>query len=327
MKTKIHVSILILLIGVLLVPHSRLLSFEKVGVTSFQFLKVMTDARSTAMGEAFTAVCDGSNAMFWNPAALTQVTRFDASVSYLDWFLDTGHFSAAAVYSLKNVFSVGVMGLVANYGDFEVTDVAHLGFIGDVYNPGLTGEKINPGANVFGIGAARRLTDKFAFGIVGKYATENLDVKSKSLAMADAGITYNTGFRTLQVAATVRNFGHEVKYYDKGYPLPQTFNIGLSAYLTAPKDAMFFRSNRHRLLMAFDMVQPRDYDQQYNFGLEYSFANLLFLRGGYKLNYDEEGLSLGFGVHYGMYRIDYSYCDFGKYLDSVHRFSVGFGNQ
>ena len=88
-------------------------------------------------------------------------------------------------------------------------------------------------------------------------------------------------------------------------------------------ESLFLHSENQTLLIAFDIVQPRDYDQQYNVGLEYGFENILFLRGGYKLNYDEESFSIGFGVNYSNYRVDYAYSDFGEYLDSVHRFSFG----
>ena len=45
-------------------------AFHKVGTTSFQFLKVISDARSTGMGGAFIAVGNSSGAVFSNPAAI-----------------------------------------------------------------------------------------------------------------------------------------------------------------------------------------------------------------------------------------------------------------
>jgi hypothetical protein len=84
-------------------------------------------------------------------------------------------------------------------------------------------------------------------------------------------------------------------------------------------------SEINKLLVSYDLSQPRDYGQQHHIGLEYGFRDLLFLRGGYKLNFDEEGLTYGFGINYSGIRVDYSYSDFGEYLNAVHRFSVGFG--
>ncbi|UCH62520.1 MAG: PorV/PorQ family protein [Fidelibacterota bacterium] len=311
------------LFAVLLATGSPLLALEKVGITSFQFLKVMTDARSTAMGEAYSSVVKSSLAMFWNPAALTRISRFDLAFSHADWFLDARHFSFVAAYSVLGIGTFGFQGLLVDYGEIEETRVDHLGFIGDTYNPGLTGNKLYPGANAFGISFARDLTDKFAFGVTMKYAGEDLVVKSTSSVMFDAGITYRTGYRTLQLAAVVRHFGPEVKYIDESFPLPQTFNLGISGYLVAPQDNFLFSTTHHTLLLAFDMVQPRDYDQQYNIGLEYGLYDLIFLRSGYKINYDAEGLCLGAGLKYGNIRADYSFNDNGRYLGLVHRFTLG----
>jgi hypothetical protein len=301
---------------------------HKVGTTSFQFLKVMPDARSTAMGEAFTAVANNSEAVFWNPAALAKVTGFDVSLSYLDWLLDMKHQSFSLAYAVPGVGTVGFMGLMINIGDIQETRVDHL-YRDDatgIFNPGLTGRTISPGAIVFGIAFARNLTDKFAFGATAKYAREDLVAHAASAMIFDGGFTYRTGFRSLELASSIRHFGPEIKFLEDGesYPLPQTLTIGVSAYLVSPENSFLLSADDHKLLLAYDMVEARDYGQQYHMGAEYALRDMLFLRCGYKMNYDEEGLALGFGFNVFNTRIDYSYCDFGESLDAVHRFSIGF---
>ncbi len=324
MKRFTHKNIVIILVLICAVVASPLYAFKKVGVTSFQFLKVMPGARSTALGEAYSSLAVGADAMFWNPAMLIQQERFSVAVSNVDWFLDTGQRSFSASYSHYGVWAVGIMGMYADYGEIEVTTVEQLKPLADGYNPGLTGQVINPGANVVGIGFARMLTNKFSFGLTAKYASENMDVKQKSMFMFDGGIFYNTGWRSIKLAATLRHFGPEVEYYDKSYPLPQTMNIGVSAFFISPEHNLFLSTTNQSLLFSFDIVQPRDYDQQYNFGMEYAFADLFFFRGGYKVNYDTAGLCLGFGVKYKIIKVDYSYNDYGDYLGDINRFSVGF---
>jgi hypothetical protein len=304
---------------------------EKVGTTSFQFLKVLTDARATAMGEAYTAVTDNSDAVFWNPGALTKVTGTDFNFSYMDYFLDVNHFSFAGAYNLSGIGTIGIQGIFVDVGEMQVTRVSDLRFIGETYNPGLTGETFSPSAFVFGLSFAKSLTEKFSFGLTAKYIREDMDIKSASYgdinasAIAfDAGLVYRTGFKSVEISAVVRHFGPEVTYVGQGYPLPQTFNIGISGYLMGKDENMFMNSENQSLLIAADLIQPRDYDQQYNIGLEYSLMDMLFLRGGYKINYDSEGLAAGFGLKFKNYRIDYSFNDYGDYLDSVHRFSIGF---
>jgi len=299
-------------------------AFEKVGATSFQFLKVMTDARSTGMAEAQTAAVNSAEAVFWNPAALTTVTSFDINLSYLDWLLDTSHSSVAIAWALRNIGTFGFHAMATNVGDIQVTSVDALGFIGDEYNPGLTGETISPTALSIGLSFARQLTDRLSFGLTAKYVQEDLKVEKAANLVFDGGLTFDTGFKSLRLAAVVRHFGSEVKYIDQGYPLPQTFTIGVAGYLIAPENGFFVQSNTHKLLLAYDMSQPRDYNQQHHLGIEYSLKDFIFLRTGYKFNFDEEGFAFGFGVKMAGVRIDYSYSDFGHYLDSVHRFSVGF---
>lgn len=300
---------------------------QKVGTTSFQFLKVMPDARSTAMGEAYAAVANNSEAVFWNPAALAKVPGFDISLSHLDWLLDMSHQSFSFAYTFSGLGTIGLQAIVTNIGDIQETRVDYLYRDENtgIYNPGLTGDTFSPGAQVFGLSFARYMTDKFAFGLTAKYAREDLVAKSASTIIFDGGLTYRTGFRSLELAAVIRHFGPEIKYIDESYPLPQTLSIGVSSYLFAPVSSLFFQSNNHQLLLAFDMVEARDYGQQYQVGLEYSMKEMLFLRYGYKVNYDEEGLTLGFGLKAFHTRVDYSYADFGETLKPVHRFTVGFG--
>ncbi len=299
-------------------------AFKKVGVTSFQFLKVMPGARSTAMGNAYSSIAYGADAMFWNPGALVNTDRFSLSASHVNWFMDTGHNGIAASYSLNSGISIGVVGMNIDYGSIEVTTVDAMGPTADGYNPGLTGEVINPGANALGLGFGQRLTDKFSYGVTAKYVTENMEVKSRSVLMFDAGVLFDTKVKSIVLGATIRHFGPEVEYYDKSFPLPQTMNIGISSYLIAPEEGLLLNSEKHSLLMAFDIVQPRDYDQQYNLGMEYAFLDNIYLRSGYKINYDSAGLCFGFGVKYKLIKFDYSYNDYGDYLDNVNRFSLGF---
>ncbi len=176
-------------------------AFEKVGATSFQFLKVMTDARSTGMAEAQTAAVNSAEAVFWNPAALTTVTSFDINLSYLDWLLDTSHSSVAIAWALRNIGTFGFHAMATNVGDIQVTSVDALGFIGDEYNPGLTGETISPTALSIGLSFARQLTDRLSFGLTAKYVQEDLKVEKAANLVFDGGLTFDTGFKSLRLAA------------------------------------------------------------------------------------------------------------------------------
>lgn len=316
-------KILIIVLMIFLISISAY-SQNKVGTTSFQFLEVMTSARGTALGNSYGSVVDNSEAVFWNPAALTKVSNIDISLGYTQWFFDVNHFSFSGAYNIENWGTVGLQAVYTDIGDIEVTSVDALGFIGDNYNPGLTGQTIRPYQYVIGISFAKELTDKFAFGLTAKYAREDLIQMNKSIVCFDGGFTFNTNFKSIRVAASIRNFGPEIKYVNTSYPLPQTFNIGISSYIFSPNEALITSIPNQSLLITYDLIQPRDYNQQNSIGLEYSFYNILYLRGGYKFNGDQEGLTAGIGLNYSNYRVDYSYVDYGSFLGNIHRFTVGF---
>jgi hypothetical protein len=115
-----------------------------------------------------------------------------------------------------------------------------------------------------------------------------------------------------------------VKFIDKNFPLPQTFNIGVSSYLFSPSNPLISSLGESSVLLSYDMIQPRDYDQLHSVGVEYSFQHMIFLRGGYTFNSSQEKLSAGIGLIVADNRIDYSFSDYGTYLGSVHRISIGF---
>lgn len=297
--------------------------FEKVGTTSFQFLKVLTSARASALGGAYVTLVNSPEAVFWNPAGLTKVNKFGFTAGYADWFLDVSQYSFSAVYNMDNYGTFGIFGMYSDIGTIEETTVSALGFIGDTYNPGLTGRTFSPSSMVVGISYARDLNDKFTFGVNAKFAREDLIYKAASTVIFDGGFLYNTGFKSIVIGASIRNFGPEVKFIDKSFPLPQTLSIGVSTTLIGGNDPMLLSSSENVLIISYDMEQPRDYTQLHKMGIEYQFNDMIALRAGYKFNGDQEGLNVGAGVKLKGYSIDYSYSDHGEYLENVHRLTIG----
>lgn len=308
---------------ILTLISSTIWGFEKVGTTSFQFLKVMTTARAYSLAGAYSTLANSSDAVFWNPAGLTRISGLGASAGYTDWFMDVVHYSFSAAYTTDNMGTFAVFGMYADIGSIEETKVSSLGFVGGVYNPGLTGRTFSPTSMVIGVSYAYDLNDRFTFGINAKYAREDLVYESAGLLIFDGGLLYKTGFKSIVLGASLRNFGPEVQFIDRSYPLPQTLTIGVSTKLIGADDPLITSLGNNSLVVSYDLEQPRDYDQQHNVGLEYSFDNKLFLRTGYKFNGDQEGLSVGGGVNYAGYKVDYAYNDYGSYLGSVHRVTIG----
>ena len=307
---------------------------NKVGTTIFQFLKVMPDAQSTGMGDAVTSTINNANAVFHNPAGLSDVKKRDLSLSFYEYFFDVKTTALSLAYNIGTGGTLGLHAILTDIGSINVTTTEQLVFMENgTYNPGLTGETISPTQMVAGLSLARSLTDKFSFGVTSKYVREDLVMASADGFVFDFGLIYKTGYRSIQTSAVIRNFGPEISFSDdeittnnsdfESYPPPQTLAIGVSGFLIAPENTLLFLSNNQRLRVAFDIIGPRDYGQQYNTGMEWGYQDLLFFRTGYKFNYDTQGISFGFGFRTDNFRGDYSYASYGKYLSNIHRFSAG----
>ena len=318
---------IIVIILMMLTLCMNLYAFEKVGTTSFQFLEVYPGARASAMSDAFCTIVSNSESVFWNPAGLARVKNFDVTTNYVGWLMDIKHYALSAAYNLGDAGVIGFQGIITDVGAIEETRTEDMGPTNPVdgmYNPGLTGRVFNPNSMVIGLSYALQLTDKFSFGVTAKYVKEDLIYAKASTVAFDGGFLYDTKYRSVVIGASIRHFGPEVKFIDKSYPLPQTFNIGISANLFAPDNPLISSIGDQKLLMSYNIIQPRDYSQRNSVGLEYSFQDMVFIRGGYTFNNDQEGISAGFGVKLDNYRIDYSYNNYGEYLNSVHRITIGY---
>src|SRR5690606_23135024 len=112
-------------------------------------------------------------------------------------------------------------------------------------------------------------------------------------------------------------------YRAETFPLPMTFSVGLAM------DVMNVLSpgTAHALTVTSDFMHSRDYSERLHLGAEYAFNDLLFLRGGYKVNYDIESLSFGAGLKLDTHgiraRIDYAYMQMDVF-DGVNMFSIDF---
>ncbi|TFG94968.1 MAG: PorV/PorQ family protein [Calditrichales bacterium] len=317
---------------------------QKVGSTSMQFLKVMPCARATALGEAYTVWATGAEAIFWNPAGLAHLDNMEISTTYVNWLFDSQQGALAYAQSLGEYGAVGVQLQYVDFGEFEETTNARP-YISNPENPGMTGNTFNPFSYVVGITYAKYLTDKFSVGLSMKYAHESLYNGDRVIAQVkqgiyeevdtwangllfDFGIRYNTGFRSVHIGSAVQNFGGDVKYAKESNPVPLLFRLGIGADLIGTEGLLMSGYGEHRLGAAFDIFHPNDYAQQMHMGMEYEFAGSVFLRAGYKFNYDYDGLTIGAGVKYAIEGLrlsaDYSFGSMGSYLGNVQRISLGF---
>jgi hypothetical protein len=110
--------------------------------------------------------------------------------------------------------------------------------------------------------------------------------------------------------------GTEVDKFQDFSP-PTIFRIGFATEI--------IESEMNKVTTAIQLNHPNDNSENVSFGAEYWWKNLLALRGGYRLNMDEESVTLGGGlrlpVNFFKMDLDFSYSNFGRLGNSI-RFSA-----
>ena len=309
---------------------------DRLAQAGMKFLSMSVGARAAAMGDALTAQEGSSLSMFYNPANMARMNSVThASFGQVQWFSDiTYNAGSVAFRPLDGTYGTFGLSLVSvNYGDFEETIRAdnELGFR-DVGT-------FSPSALAAGLGYARALSDQFSVGGHLKYAFQSLGASTMRLneggdpvrqdnqvgtVAADFGVLYRTGFRSLNFAVSVRNFSRELTYAEESFELPLTFRVGASMDMI---DLTQLNSDMHSARLAIEAQRPRDYAEQIKAGLEYTFMDLLSLRGGYVFPHDERGINLGAGIQTDVggvgFGFNYAYTELGVF-GNINRFGLEF---
>jgi hypothetical protein len=297
--------------------------FEKVGTVGCQFLEIGAGPRGEAMGGAMVSATEGMESVYWNPAGLRSIVRPSLIVNYGTWPADISHQFAA--YAMRPSFMQGVFALSVTTLRMDSMPIR----TADV--PSGVGADFQPGDIAVGLSFAREFTDKFAAGGTLKWVhseladmsvlgIEGLEDYYAEGFVGDFGTLYNTGFRSLRIGLMIQNMGPEIQYRDEPVPMPATFKFGISMNL--------IESPGQVLTAAAEFRHPSDTSEKINVGAEYVLNDMYFLRGGYKLGYDEESFTAGGGVKLmvgglGTLGVDYSYSDFG-YFGGLHRAGLTF---
>jgi hypothetical protein len=312
-------------------------SVTKTGTTAASFLKIGVGARSIAMGGAFTAVADDITAFYWNPAGLARMKSNEALFNHVNWIADIKYDVGGAAIQIEGFGSLGVMFGILNIGEMERTTIEL---------PEGTGETFKAGGSVIGLSYAKNLTDRFSIGFNAKYIREFIWNESASSFALDLGTLYEAPVMNgLRIGASMSNFGPKMRMEGRdvlqllktgpggqnlvnsslemeSYELPLLFRVGLSTDI--------IKDDNSKLILAVDAIHPNDNTEYVNSGVEYRWANMVSVRGGWKSAFErggEQGLTLGGGIEYSLENMigvlfDYAYMDFGR-LKEVHYFTVG----
>ena len=325
---KFRTSMMTLLLSTLLVGQSN------VGTTAASFLDIGIGARSLAMGGAFTAVANDATALYWNPAGITNILQPTAHFYYAPWFVDIDFTHGAAVVPLGRMGTLGLSITSVTMGEMKVRTLQV---------PEGTGELFEVSNLALATTYARKLTDRFSFGLNIKLVQEKIWHMNANVIAADVGCLFVTKNKGIRIGMSISNFGSKMKLegYDterdfdidetifgnndkidshldtQGWPLPLVFRAGIS------KDVI--NDKIHKLTLAGDAIHPNNNYEYLNLGLEYTFMSIGSIRAGQSYIFlDEQATSeelnnqftFGAGLNYKIPRgpqiqLDYVLRDFG----------------
>jgi hypothetical protein len=341
-RTMVRASAFLLLLLLVLAAPARLVAGrgDKVGSASGTQLLIPVGARALGLAGSTLATVTGNEAVYWNPAGLSRSEHATGIfVSHMAYLADIGVDYVALSTRVAGFGTLGLAVKSLSIGSIPITTE-------DL--PDGTGETVTPSFMVIGGTFSRRMSDQISLGFTTNLILERMGEVSATGIAFNGGIQYLSlgGVEGLNFGVAVKNVGPQMKYDGDGLlrngqlsdisrpdaiykieaasaDLPSTIEIGLGY----TRDL-----NELSHLTATGMFQNNNFaDDEYRFGLEYDFRDLLFVRGGFAFSSvggDQEyvyGSSAGAGIRTTVEGVEIS-VDYGfrevKYLRGNHVFTL-----
>lgn len=245
--------------------------------------------RSSGWGSVNMAKVKGVEAMWGNIAGAAFTRGTQIQFAYTDWLRGTGTSVIAFGLSQKigDAGALGIQVVSMNFGEIEITTTdSPDGGVG-VYNPTLMNIALT---------YSKAFSNSIYAGLVVKLISESIsDVNAFGIAI-DAGIQYVTGENDqIAFGIALKNVGPKMKFSGDGlslrslipgqdnlftmdqrsmpFELPAQLNIGAAYDFLMPAD--------NRITLAANFTSNSFTKDQIGLGLEYSFKDILMLRGSY----------------------------------------------
>jgi hypothetical protein len=259
--------------------------FTKVGLSGGQFLKIGVGARGTGMAGAHSAVANDVTSIFWNPAGLASVKGYAADISQTFWFAGMSHNFASAVIPVGEKYRFAASFTSLSSGDIKIT-----------------------------------------FGVTAKYVQQAFTNVSSGGFVFDLGTRYNTGYKGIVLGFSINSLGTQqsfdgadlnrannpvggintqpvdMRFLSAPFDMPLSFRAGIGTDLC--KGAVWEPEidadgvQQHSLVTALDFETFSDVPEQFAAGFEYTWKELLSVRGGYRFGSDQFGVAGGIGIKY-----------------------------
>ncbi|MFH2094192.1 MAG: PorV/PorQ family protein [Bacteroidota bacterium] len=282
---------------------------QRAGQAGAQELLINPWARSSGMGGANSSCIQGLEAIYLNVAGTAFTKRTELIFSHTIWMsgadVNINAFGFSQKMGETGVLSLAFMSM--DFGEIDITTVnVPEGGIG-TFHPVYTN---------IALSYAKAFSNSIYGGAVVKVLNQGISDLSATGVSLDAGIQYVTGLGkdktgkkirdNLKFGISMKNVGPTMKYQGDGmsfrgwvppdevvmtveqrsteFELPSLIKIGMSydLLLAQKVDTVNDKiTSDHKLTFAANFTANSFTKDQYHFGIEYNFRNLIMLRGGY----------------------------------------------
>lgn len=309
------VTLAVLMFCTLLIPES-----DAQVSSTYNFLKLDAGARASALGGSFSSSADDAYSMFYNPAAISTITRRQGKVGFNKYLLDINGGIAAYSQKLGNAGYIGGGIQFLNYGSFDQYD-----------ENSVSQGTFSANDLALTVGYSNTYVDNFHYGASLKFIYSGIGDFTSTAIAADLGVQYIIPSTMWNIGVSLLNVGAQLsKYGSESEDLPIDLRAGVSKRLEHLPLRVYFE---------FDNLASGEDDffdrlKNISVGGEFEVSKNVDLRIGYNNTQRQDlktGSSLGiagFSAGIGFnpienYSFDYSFNSLGN-IGTVHRIDVGF---
>ncbi|UCC11608.1 MAG: OmpA family protein [candidate division WOR-3 bacterium] len=271
-------------------------SNDDVGTTMYPLLKIGAGPRAVALGEAYIGLSNDLTAVYWNPSGLNEMSGLQFYISHHEWFLDIrDEYFILGMPGLNGYFALGCV--YSSIPGVEIWDE----------NNEPQGTQ-NLWSGIISLSHGRRIGKKLALGVGLKTVYEDLYEESMHDFAMDIGAKVYLSDK-IMLGGALRNISYT-------WDVPADIKCG----------CCYQGIDNMRILL--DLTLPTDNVPSMHAGVEYAIHEYFSIRTGWRSGpYDlsklgwYSGLTAGFGITYGVFKLDYAFVPYGK-LGVTHRIAV-----
>ncbi len=254
-------------------------------------------ARSAGLHTMTTSMISGVEAMRLNVAGLARITKTEVVF---------GH----TIYLRGTDISINSLGLSQKIGENSALGISLMSLdFGEIrrtttLQPEGTGSTFSPRYFNLGVGFSHIFENKVSVGTLVRVVSQGIDDATASAVCLDAGVQYVTGEReNFKFGISLRNVGGRMQFRGEGLSqdlqIPAFDNVHgvtvsqrptafeLQSVLNIGMSYDFYVNSLNRLTFVGNYTSNAFSEDQIGGGIEYSFRELVMLRGGYKLDFGE----------------------------------------